>query len=333
MKLSVIVPVYNVEQYLSRCIDSVLQQSFRDFELILVDDGSSDGSGGICDEYAQRDSRVRTIHQNNQGQAAARNAALDIAQGEFIGFVDSDDSISPCMYERLLNLADSFHADIAVCGYSEVDMDGNVKVQCPKARQEPSVYIAEKVIENFFPEICWDIGASLWDKVFKRDLFDGLRFPVGRIYEDTALQLPLYERCGKIVVAPTYDYQYYCVRQGSTMNATYSTKRFDLIELAISQLSFFEQKGIKIQYGYALEQYVRNYMINFFSVHIAHKELKKKFLPYQKQFRSHFIKILRETKICKMRKLVVMVMYVNKPLAYRLCRRYFPECLPEFLRA
>lgn len=332
VRLSVIVPVYNVEQYLPRCIDSILQQTFKDLELILVDDGSSDGSGRICDAYAQQDSRVRTIHQKNQGQSVARNTALDIAQGEYIGFVDSDDAISPDMYQRLLDLADSCQADIAVCGYSEVDMEGNVTAQYPKARKVPTIYTSQNAIENFFPVICWDIGASLWDKVFKQSLFKGLRFPAGRIYEDTAIQLPLYDRCKKIIVAPTYDYQYYCARTDSTMNAAYSVKRFDLIELAVSQYEFFTYKTLKTQQGYALEQYTRNYMINFFAVHISHKDLKENFLRYEKQFRGYLKKILAEPRICNMRKFTVLMMYINEKLAYRLCRKYFPECLPEFLR-
>lgn len=124
IKLSIIIPVFNVEKYVQTCLDSVIEQSFRDFEVIVVDDGSTDGSPAICDAAAKQDGRICVIHQQNGGLSAARNAGLDIARGEWIGFLDSDDFIMPDMYEKLMDAAEKARADIAVCNYLRVDVQG-----------------------------------------------------------------------------------------------------------------------------------------------------------------------------------------------------------------
>ena len=120
-ELSIIVPVYKVEKYLPKCLDSILAQTFTDFELILIDDGSPDRCGDICDEYAAKDDRLIVIHQENKGVSAARNAGLDIARGEYIGFVDSDDWIEPEMYETMLATAKESEAEIVACGANHSD--------------------------------------------------------------------------------------------------------------------------------------------------------------------------------------------------------------------
>ena len=122
--LSIIVPVYGVEKYLSRCIDSILNQTFRDFELILIDDGSPDNCGAICDDYAARDSRIKVIHQQNKGVSAARNAALDVAIGSYLGFVDGDDWVEPEMYETMIDAMKQWQTDMVVCGSNHFNEKG-----------------------------------------------------------------------------------------------------------------------------------------------------------------------------------------------------------------
>lgn len=119
-KISIIVPVYKAEPYLKKCIDSILNQTFKDFELILVDDGSPDRCGEICDEYALKDSRIKIIHKENGGQSSARNVGLDIAQGEYIGFVDSDDWIEPDMYKKLFKVLKNDNVDMAICNINSI---------------------------------------------------------------------------------------------------------------------------------------------------------------------------------------------------------------------
>lgn len=328
MKLSIIVPIYNVEAYLCRCIDSILNQTFTEFELILVDDGSPDNCGEICDQYASQDKRIKVIHKKNGGLSDARNAGLDIAQGSYIGFVDGDDTVDPKMYERLLNALESNRADIAVTGFRNLDHEGNLVAMYPNLEQE-KVYSKKDYIHNFFPTVKWEIMASACNKLYCKNLFEKIRYPVGKLYEDSFVQLPLLDICKKIVVIPTHDYNYYFARENSIMNAAFSEKKFQQIELAYTQYMFFVEKDIKEQQDYALENYVTFYMI----VHMSHKEIKPTFLMYSRQFRSLFIKIMRDQKICKMKKLTVCMMYINNKIALRMAQRFFPECLPDFLRA
>ena len=119
--LSIIVPVYNVEQYLGKCLDSIKNQSFKDFEAILIDDGSTDGSGAICDEYAARDNRFKVIHQENKGVSNARNVGLELAIGQYFGLIDADDQIEPDMYENMISTAKEYMADIVTCDYRQIN--------------------------------------------------------------------------------------------------------------------------------------------------------------------------------------------------------------------
>lgn len=166
--LSVIVPVYNVEQYLARCIDSILQQSYRNLELILVDDGANDSSGAICDQYAQKDPRVNVIHKENGGLSSARNAGLDAAKGEYVGFVDSDDWIEPGAYAAMIFLMEQQQVPM-ICG-GRYDVDGKTgKKQvglCPPKQERIR---AEELVGRMF---LWDnCDSSACDKLYCRDLF------------------------------------------------------------------------------------------------------------------------------------------------------------------
>lgn len=332
MKLSIIVPVYNVELYLRRCVDSILSQTFTDYELILVDDGSPDNCGKICDEYAQKDARITVIHKANGGLSDARNAGLRIATGEFVGFVDSDDEITPDMYSRLMDLAQKHEAQIVGCGTKQLNQEGVVLGLWPKLT-EVKIYHYEDFILDYLPFKRIEIQPSVTNKILRRELFEACPFPKGKYYEDDFILLELLRQCKTIVIDPAYCYHYYICREGSITNLSYNPKRFALTELGLTHYEFFCKYGEKKQQEYALSNYTSRYMVNFFAVHIVHKNLKPQYVPYQRQFRSYFGKILHNPEICKVKKLTILLMYVNKHLAYRLCKKYFPECLPEFLRA
>lgn len=172
--LSVIVPVYKVEKYLSRCIESILNQSYSDLELILIDDGSPDNCGEICDEYAKQDDRIVVIHKKNEGVSVARNAGLDIAKGNYIGFVDSDDFIDRKMYGTMIEELESNQCDLAICGYDYVDEDGNINRPYNIAKNE--MLNQHDVIEKQF-DICPTIRFGVWNKLYKKDLIKEIRFP------------------------------------------------------------------------------------------------------------------------------------------------------------
>ena len=201
-KISVIVPVYKVEPYLRKCLDSIVNQTYQNLEIILVDDGSPDSCGAICDEYTAKDQRILVIHQPNGGLSAARNAGLDIATGECIGFVDSDDWVEPKMFEALLWGLETAGADIAVCGRYEEYKDRRVAIDWPENQAMNCEEALEELLHNE------RLQNLVWDKLYRRELFEGIRFPEGKTFEDIAVMYRLFLRSEKVLCVPGAMYHY-----------------------------------------------------------------------------------------------------------------------------
>lgn len=224
--LSIIVPVYKVENYLPKCIDSILAQTFTDFELILVEDGSPDNCPALCDAAAAKDARVRVIHQKNGGLSAARNAGLDVARGAWIGFVDSDDYIAPEMYEALYQAVQSTGADLALCDYAAVDETG---APCPPMHTG----LAQQVFTGWelLKKATNMMAQPAWNKLYRRTIFAQLRYPEGKLNEDFFLIPKVCLQIQKAVVLPKVLY-YYVQRGGSIMNGSQTLRHFDAAEAA-----------------------------------------------------------------------------------------------------
>lgn len=222
--ISVIVPVYRVEKYLPACIDSILNQTFTDFELILVDDGSPDRCPEICDEVARRDARVRVIHQANAGLSAARNAGIEIAHGEWLGFVDSDDYIAPQFYEKLYQTAQRTDADCVMCSVQNVDESGK-SIDSALMRVADEVKTGQEVLQKIGRD---DVTPYLtaWNKLYRRKLFNTLRYPAGRQNEDVFVFAELFCQVQRAVCVaePLYFYQ---KRIGSIMNSVVTLRNLD----------------------------------------------------------------------------------------------------------
>lgn len=202
--LSIIVPVYNVEKYLHKCIDSILNQSFCDFELILIDDGSSDDCGTICDEYAKKDERIRVIHQSNQGQAAARNYAIEFASGEYLGFVDSDDWIESDMFSLLITSACEYDADMVMCRVKRVNENNETLeiVGYDKQLIMSNIDATKEILKN---QVFLSYPVN---KIYKRKLFNDIKFPINRVFEDTATIYKTVYKSNKVVTIPYVGYNY-----------------------------------------------------------------------------------------------------------------------------
>lgn len=224
--LSIIVPVYDVERYLPKCLDSILAQTFTDFELILVDDGSPDNCPALCDAAAAKDARIRVIHQKNGGLSAARNAGLDAARGGWIGFVDSDDYIAPEMYEAMYHAVQSTGADLALCDYAEVDEAG-APCQSMHIRLEKKDFTGRDLLKNATDSTI----QPAWNKLYRRDVFAQLRYPEGKLNEDLFLIPEICLNTQKAVVVPKALY-YYVQRGGSIMNGNKTLRHFDAAEAA-----------------------------------------------------------------------------------------------------
>lgn len=249
--VSIIIPVYNVAPYLAACIDSVLAQSYADIEVLLVDDGSTDGSEALCDDYACRDARVTVLHQTNSGPAAARNAALDVAQGEFVAFIDSDDVVHRQYVECLLEaIASSPDVDIAFVPYQIVDgrrrgdyHPARLSAALPAHRRE-RVLNADEALLSMYYQRPWSNSSPC--KLFRRSLFEGLRFPTAfRVYEDLYLMAQLYPhiRRMKWVDLPLY---FYFKQASGTLNSL-SVRRsdaFDVLQTLETQYMVTGQKPL-----------------------------------------------------------------------------------------
>lgn len=237
--ISIIVPVYNVKNYLEKCLQSICGQTYKNLEIILIDDGSSDGSGELCDLFAQRDGRIKVIHQTNAGQSAARNRGLAVAQGEFLGFVDSDDWIEPDMYEFLYCLLKENEADISICSHCR-DKDGGSVVKYASGKQ--FVFTRDEGIRAL--AIDKHIRNYVWDKLYKRCLFSDIAFPLNRIFEDIAISYQVFYKAENIVMRDLPKY-HYVIREGSAMQGKYNPqKEYQLFLAVCEQNDFILAKGI-----------------------------------------------------------------------------------------
>lgn len=227
-RISVIVPVYKVEPYLRKCVDSIRTQTYSNLEIILVDDGSPDGCPSICDDYAAKDPRVKVIHKKNGGLSDARNAGLDICSGDYIAFVDSDDWIEPTMYESLLSNLKYFDADMAFGGVAdELEEEGNVcTLKVSDYGNDVFCEDNQSAMKRYFHG-SW----AAWDKLYKAFLFDEIRFPVGEINEDEAIVLQLLEKCNRVCYTNEVLYHYMKrVNSNSITTAAFSEKKLDWVK-------------------------------------------------------------------------------------------------------
>lgn len=239
--ISVIVPVYKVEQYLSACVDSILAQAFRDFELILVDDGSPDSCGAMCDAYAARDPRVRVIHRENGGLSAARNSGMEIARGKYMTFIDSDDYVAPRYLEALLQAAEEADAEISVCRplVFEDGLTPELPETDPSSRRK-TVSGRDAVTALYQGKA--ELPVNAWGKLYRTSLLSRLRFPEGRIHEDQAFVPIACFRAERVAVLPEPLY-FYRNRPESITTKKFSLKRYDDVWAVDQCLAFFEVRG------------------------------------------------------------------------------------------
>ncbi|MFD2306498.1 glycosyltransferase family 2 protein [Enterococcus termitis] len=222
-EISIIVPVYNVEKYLDKCVQSILNQTFKDFELILVDDGSPDNSGVMCDQYAEQDARVSVIHQENGGLSAARNAGIEKAKGRYLGFVDSDDYIAEDMYELLYTNLKREDADLATVGFLDIYAGKEPVIKEKKYIVTDMIGAAKITFEGKLSTI------SATNKLYKKEIFDYVRYPVGMITEDAAVILDVLEQTKKVVIDTSQKYCYYH-RENSISSNHFTRKDLDMIK-------------------------------------------------------------------------------------------------------
>ena len=288
--VTIIVPVYKTERYLKKCVDSILNQTYKDIELFLVDDGSPDGCGAICDEYAKKDERVNVIHKENGGQALARNAALDMMSGEYVMFVDSDDHIKENMVEVMLDHVSRTGADI-VLSYASFDNGFNI-TESYHAYESPVVFESAQdlLTEYFTPK---KIQSAPWGKLFLASLFDDIRFPAYRAREDYAIMHRLFGKARRACHCAESLYVQY-VRPGSTEYSPFNLHKLKVIDCDLDIKNYVKERfpnlypGVKTTYASA----IHNCMADISSSFVKRKN-KKVFLDLRTQLKNE-IDLLRQ---------------------------------------
>lgn len=221
--ISIVVPIYNVEKYIPECVDSIIAQTYENIEIILVNDGSTDNSGSVCEEYAKKDARIKVIHKKNGGLSDARNAGIKIAKGEYIGFVDSDDWIETDMYEKLIKACLENNADISICGLFRDYVDKSIK--CPSPNNK--VYSSENALKALIEGE--ELHDHAWSKLYKRSFFDDVEYPKGKLYEDVRTTYKLFLKSDVVVSIEDCLY-HYRQRSGSIVRGSFNRNSLQLLD-------------------------------------------------------------------------------------------------------
>lgn len=289
--ISVIVPIYKVEKYLPKCVESILNQTYTNLEIILVDDGSPDNCGNICEEYAKKDARIKVIHKVNGGLSDARNAGIEIASGEYLGFVDSDDFIHPKMYESLYNAIIENGAEVSICTFQNVAEDENIEY-CDASNLEWNILKSET--DKFyysFDEKTSVTAVVAWNKLYKKELFSGIRYPYGKIHEDEFTTYKLLEKADKIACTQ-YPFYYYLQRAGSIMNNGFDKRSLYRLDAYKERLELYQSTG---RYDwYESIMFLYKYFLVEWSVLILSQDKEKMewLKPYKKYYNQQIFKYI-----------------------------------------
>lgn len=289
--ISVIIPVYKVEKYLEQCVESVRQQTYSNIEIILVDDGSPDKCGKICDEYACKDKRIKAIHQNNMGLSVARNTGVEYSKGEYLVFIDSDDYIHPKLLEISYREAKKYNCDLVVYNYKKIkeNTDYNEKNMIINEKYNIEIYDNLEGISQLFNDKYGEFNAA-WSKLYKRHIFDKVKFPEGKIYEDALLAHEILYNSYKIVYIPLKLY-YYRNRKDSIVNSNFSFKNLDFVESCYIAMSFYNNlRVLDINIKYKSQE---KYVYYFFKYYYKSKYELINWKSETQKMKKDFLKSLK----------------------------------------
>jgi glycosyltransferase involved in cell wall biosynthesis len=305
--ISIIVPVYNVEPYLENCIKSILTQNFSNFEVILVNDGSIDKSGKICDVYAQIDTRIKVVHKENGGVSSARNIGVEMALGDFIGFIDGDDRIDENMYRELYRLCVETDSDISICKLGR-EIDGHI------INLDQDIYIKEmdntEAMKQLFKGTLYRF--SLCNKLFRKHCFDNIQFPEGRIHEDLSTTYKLFANSKKIIFTNYIGY-IYIKRENSILTSTFNEKRLDAF-IGWDEILTFMRERYNQLYKEIIPTFVFWSVDNVFYILnqvINKKERDKYLVSIQKLVRRKYKDIIKNDSLSFGYKYIITLFYFN----------------------
>ena len=315
--ISIIVPVYKVEKYLEKCVNSILKQTYTNLEIILVDDGSPDKCGQLCDELAKIDDRIKVFHKENGGLSDARNYGVDRANGEYIGFVDSDDYIHECMYEELYKAIKKSGTSIAECGVTRVYKN----TLRPHYEGEDYFLVLDR--EGYLKEYLENkrLYGSAWCKLIHRDLAKKIKFPTGKIYEDAFYTLELLKTVDKYTLI-SGNYYYYYIRENSITTRSFSSKDMDYIEImneiedyTLANFPIFkEQLLVRLTFAY----------ISIFNqlLEVDNYKRKSEYKILKNKLKDNYFKVLSNKKAPKNLKAAMFLLSANERLYKFMLSKY-----------
>lgn len=315
--ISIIVPVYKVEKYLEKCVNSILKQTYTNLEIILVDDGSPDKCGQLCDELAKTDDRIKVFHKENGGLSDARNYGVERANGEYIGFVDSDDYIHECMYEELYKAIKKSGTSIAECGVTRVYKN----TLRPHYEGEDYFLVLDR--EGYLKEYLENkrLYGSAWCKLIHRDLAKKIKFPTGKIYEDAFYTLELLKTVDKYTLI-SGNYYYYYIRENSITTRSFSSKDMDYIEImneiedyTLANFPIFkEQLLVRLTFAY----------ISIFNqlLEVDNYKRKSEYKILKNKLKDNYFKVLSNKKAPKNLKAAMFLLNANERLYKFMLSKY-----------
>ena len=315
--LSIIVPVYNVEKYLENCINSLINQTLHNIEIILVDDGSTDNSGLICDQYQLIDKRIKVIHKQNRGISDTRNIGIKNATGRYIGFVDSDDCVKKTMFETLYNIALENDADIVQCDFTRIYENQKNNICKQLDIQKINEYKGEDVLYKLDGKEGEKI-VVVWNKIYKKELFDGIKFPLNKINEDEFITYKLIHKSRKLIDVDMKMY-YYRQREDSIMSKEFSIERLDVIEALEERREYFKLNKLNVL-AKKTDATISTYLKGFYT-EVSNSQIKDKKIILKRIKRymyKYYIKFLVNTEITFRGKVSLTLCILNGKLFAKL---------------
>ena len=306
-KVSILVPIYNAEKYIQRCLDSIISQTYDNLEIVLIEDGSKDNSLKIIEGYGEKDKRIKIVPIENNGVADARNKAVENATGEFLTFVDSDDYIEKDYIETLYKNLKKYNADIAVCNCTNVMEETGEKIHKSFGISKVKEYNNIEAVENLFYYNF--LRHSPWGKLYKKEVWNNIRFPLGKNYEDLAILYKLFLNTKKVIYIPEEKYNY-VIRQGSIVHN-------EIRKLDVEAILEYSQKILEdITQNYPELVPAAEYLVSYLSLSLWRKIPNGKYKEYdeiiKKNLKNYRFAVLKNKKVNKKQKVLFWLSYLGK---------------------
>lgn len=309
--ISIIVPVYKVEKYINRCIDSIINQTYKNLEIILVDDGSPDSCGKICDEYAKIDNRIKVIHKKNGGLSDARNKGIENSTGEYIGFVDSDDYIDINMYESLEKVLVETDTDIVCCKH--VRFSKNIEIDKDKFDKRVTIFNQDEYMKKFFKIGTQECVYYAWNKLYKKSVIETDQYPIGLTSEDVVGTYKALLNSEKIVEI-NYPYYYYFYNENSITGGNFSKKDFDLIKIWDKVIEISKSQNKYVDYSILNRNRIDYTLLMRMAINLKYQNIIKDYNTEYKECLKNLKdnkKELLNSKIPLSRKITIFLICIN----------------------